>query len=416
MKAKLVVFLLLFNALVLAGDYVFIKWYLENKAAKAQHQATKTELAQWKNKVNTPGAAAQLKVVYKTNQFHWSQIESADYRQYIANLRSVGCPEQTIRDLVLTDVMRLYAQMRGKASVTGKAFKYWETDDKRKLRQKQLEDRDKQLAQIDKDLPAVLRELLGINYERELDKYFIDTGEDMQRLDFLAQGKRGQVLTLRDQFEGQREAVLSESGGEPLSANLIERLKKIDAEQDKALSGLLTPQEKETYDLSTSPTAERLRKELIGFNPSEAEFKEIFQRELAIDQAYAYADPKDAAAQQAKAADLAKVDQDINNLLDPTRVVDYQRAHNEDYRNLYVLAQRFDLPTSTAQSLMDMRQVAEEQKRQLMASSDVSDDKKAEALKAIQGETERTIKEVLGAKGYSEYNLTTSNWIQSLGN
>src|SRR6266446_3510341 len=32
--------------------------------------------------------------------FLWSQIESADYREYIANLRAVGCPEQIIHDII----------------------------------------------------------------------------------------------------------------------------------------------------------------------------------------------------------------------------------------------------------------------------------------------------------------------------
>src|SRR2546426_10293400 len=31
--------------------------------------------------------------------FLWSQIESADYRQYVANLRAIGCPEQIVRDI-----------------------------------------------------------------------------------------------------------------------------------------------------------------------------------------------------------------------------------------------------------------------------------------------------------------------------
>lgn len=40
--------------------------------------------------------------------FHWSQVESADYRTYIANLRAIGCPESTIRDIIVADVRALY--------------------------------------------------------------------------------------------------------------------------------------------------------------------------------------------------------------------------------------------------------------------------------------------------------------------
>jgi len=44
------------------------------------------------------GAAA------KTRAFQWNELESTDYRVYIANLRRIGCPEQTIRDIITADL------------------------------------------------------------------------------------------------------------------------------------------------------------------------------------------------------------------------------------------------------------------------------------------------------------------------
>jgi hypothetical protein len=55
-----------------------------------------------------PGASPTAEL----RPFHWSQIESQDYRTYIANLRGIGCPEQTIRDLVKADLDSLYASRR----------------------------------------------------------------------------------------------------------------------------------------------------------------------------------------------------------------------------------------------------------------------------------------------------------------
>jgi hypothetical protein len=43
------------------------------------------------------------------NPFHWSQLESTNYRIYVANLRRIGCPEPTIRDIITADVHTLYA-------------------------------------------------------------------------------------------------------------------------------------------------------------------------------------------------------------------------------------------------------------------------------------------------------------------
>ncbi len=44
--------------------------------------------------------------------FQWSQLESADYPTYIANLRGIGCPEQTIREILAADVADSFASRR----------------------------------------------------------------------------------------------------------------------------------------------------------------------------------------------------------------------------------------------------------------------------------------------------------------
>ena len=44
--------------------------------------------------------------------FHWGQLESSDYREYIANLRAIGCPEATVRDIIFADVRSYFFQRR----------------------------------------------------------------------------------------------------------------------------------------------------------------------------------------------------------------------------------------------------------------------------------------------------------------
>jgi hypothetical protein len=39
-------------------------------------------------------------------KFDWQSLASPDLRQYIANLRAVECPEETIRDIILAEVNR----------------------------------------------------------------------------------------------------------------------------------------------------------------------------------------------------------------------------------------------------------------------------------------------------------------------
>lgn len=50
--------------------------------------------------------------------FRWSQLEStSDYRIYVKNLRSIGCPEQTLRDIVMGNVDRAFSAERTQLSL-----------------------------------------------------------------------------------------------------------------------------------------------------------------------------------------------------------------------------------------------------------------------------------------------------------
>jgi hypothetical protein len=413
MKTRFVVILCVLNTAVLAAGYFYFSDYWGSQVV-LDRESAQTELAAWKAKAAVASLPAPPAVILQTNAFNWSQLESTDYRQYIANLRAIGCPEVTLRDIIMTDVMRLYAQRRGQYYQNGREFKFWETDEKRTLKQTQLEEREKQLAQIDKELPAVLRELLGINYEREMNKYFVDTDEDNRRLGFLSDDKRSQLMALRDKFEGERERVTYDLQNGALSPGDIEKLRKINEEQDEALSGLLTPEEKEEYQLSMSPTADHLRKELIGFNPTEAEFRDLFQRQQAIDSAYAYEDMSDPAVRAAKAAEEQTMMSEVKTQLGPDRAAALDRAKDPDYQTLSLLTERFDLPAETSQTIVDMRQTAEDEKQQLLANKDIPPERVEAALKAIEAETERAARQTLGDQAFVQYSQG-AGWMTNLG-
>lgn len=67
--------------------------------------------------------------------FRWSRLESQnDYRMYVANLRAIGCPEATIRDIVCGDTARAFAGKRRELGLSGDGNGPWSFQ-----RQKSLE-------------------------------------------------------------------------------------------------------------------------------------------------------------------------------------------------------------------------------------------------------------------------------------
>ena len=55
----------------------------------------------------------------------WSAIESTDLKQYIANLRAAGCPEQIIRDIIVSNVNQDYLK-RAREIWPQQVTEYWQ--------------------------------------------------------------------------------------------------------------------------------------------------------------------------------------------------------------------------------------------------------------------------------------------------
>ena len=58
------------------------------------------------------------KLLVRRQFFSWRDVESTDYPTYIANLRDIGCPEQTIRDIIIADINAMYSRRRALEVVT----------------------------------------------------------------------------------------------------------------------------------------------------------------------------------------------------------------------------------------------------------------------------------------------------------
>lgn len=58
----------------------------------------------------SPAPVAQAEPV-KPAPFRWNQLDAKDYHVYVKNLRSIGCPEPTVRAIVTADVDSVYQIM-----------------------------------------------------------------------------------------------------------------------------------------------------------------------------------------------------------------------------------------------------------------------------------------------------------------
>ena len=72
----------------------------------------------------TAGLVQQAVTNSESKRFTWQSIESSDYKRYAANLRSIGCPEGTLRDILRADVNQLYDEKKKQVRREAPKFEY----------------------------------------------------------------------------------------------------------------------------------------------------------------------------------------------------------------------------------------------------------------------------------------------------
>jgi hypothetical protein len=330
--------------------------------------------------------------------FDWRMVESEDYKAYIANLRAIGCPEETIQDIIRADVKKLF-ESREKAGPK-KEFKFWETGMKSFASLMDPEDiaRRQEVAQ---ERRALLKELLGEDFVEPPQPMFNEAAMVEALLDFLPPEKQNRVIELQQKYAAE---LMKSMGSSPD----MEEMQAVLKEQHAELASFLTPAELEQYQLTLSPLSMIMRMELDGFDPTEDEFREIFRIRFEHE-GNTMGFPGTESAET-----RAKVENDLQALLGQERWTEYKRASDHEFKAIDSVATKHDLGRPTAVQVYDIKGIAQAEARQVRANTQLSPDERAQALNAIRAETESAVKTVLGEAAFNDYQKRGGHWINGL--
>jgi len=368
-----------------------------------------------------------VRKVYPTNflaslgklPISWNAIESTNYRTYIANLRAIDCPAETIRDIILTDVAKLYGRRRAAIRAQAQPYKFWQTGDAWDSGPAMTPVIRQQLQELEKEQRDLVKELLGVDLQTELAKYWDADDEQERMYGFLPQDKRQKVMDLQSKYDELEREVYANSKGVMLDEDQ-EKLKRIQKQKEAELAATLSPEEFEEYELRNSPTATSLRTQMTGFAPTEEEFRKIFRLQKTFDNEFNQAfdstddsqmEVKSRAQQDAQDA----LNAEIKKTLGDQRYNEWVRAQDGDYKALLQVAERFELPKETAGKIYDMKQDAEQQKQKVDANANLTEEQRNKALAAIVRETEKSVAAAMGDKVFKAYQKNNGQWMQNLG-
>jgi hypothetical protein len=354
-----------------------------------------------------------------TNHFHWGQLESEDYKTYIARLRAIGCPEQTIRDLIIADLDKLLAPEIRAAYGRRPELKYWHPEEEEMLNDVNPREVYERERQIDQRKREIIRELVNADLVQERMKTSGQEDYYERRLAFLPDQKRSMVREVLEKFD-EAERIIREKekeGVEEGAVGIVNRvqLKQLRQQRAAEIEHLLTSQEKQQYELWASPVANEVRHATYGMNATEQEFLGILQARKAFEEAWGGRDAEilDAGErdqmQQARAASEAQ----IRAALGDERYAEYRRAQDDDYHLLSALVTRYKLPREKAAEAYSYKSVALSYREQVQNDAHLTLPQKEEALKAIAEESRNAVRGVLGPKAFSHYVRTgQGRWLE----
>jgi hypothetical protein len=365
--------------------------------------------------------ATNLLALLASRQVSWANLESTNYFLYVANLRAFGVPEETIRDIIIADVHKVYSQRRAELRAQAPQPKFWQTGSawEETAESALPAELRAQLRAADQEERDLLQQLLGIDPGPELARFNPAPGADFERkYGFLPPEKRDRLAAALARYDELEQELLSRTKGLLLDED-YDTLRQLAQARESDLAQLLSPEELEEYQLRNSSTAHALRYSLDGFNPSEEEFRKLFHLQKAFDDQFGDTlGPLDEKQMEARALAQQEAQQalaeEVKKALGEERFAEWQRIQDDSYKTLLQVAGRFDLPREAAGQVYDMKRAAERQKEMLEADPNITEEQRQAAVLAIAQETERAVAQALGDKAFMAYRKAAGDWLTEL--
>jgi hypothetical protein len=340
--------------------------------------------------------------------FHWQQIESGDYRQYIANLRAIGCPERLIRDVILADVAELYYSTR-RALIQRPLFPPWTGADQRQASFLANSQQDQALQQ---EQLAVTEQLLGYPWSFQ-GKEMLRDGYAGMLLSHLTTDLSWQVLELFDLYQDQARWVRRRTQGILLAEDRAELAALADGLKSQ-LTAMLTPTQLDELLLRVQwgVTGDQRHFELANLTGTELRQIVHLHRQHVDGIAEVVIEVSTPSAAELHRREL-EFDSDVLALLGPEKLNDLKRAGDDRFHEIVEFTQPLQLPRQTAVAAYEIRVAAEEEARR--ATTDLDPSELHARLETIRETTATALTQLLSPAHMREYLTRSGHWLEELG-
>lgn len=386
---------------LLGMNFALHRLRLAAPAADSERKLTVTTKRLVRNLPPPPAAVAAT----NPPPFHWSALESPDYAVYVANLRTVGCPERTLRDILLPDLEKLYDERKA-ALADGPEDRFWETADVRDARQRQ---RDAKLRELELEKRALIRQLLGADWNfaalKELRSEGFASAILELLLGFTDTAKSDHLFTTHQTFEDDVQAHQAASEGIVLDED-VPRLQALRDRFEAELARVLAPSEVEELRLRLAALEgmEHLSRR-NGVSITGAELREIARLRADTHDMLAKALNLDDELypEELRAKGEAAFAELLRRFLGTERFADVERAKDQLFRELFQSTEKQGVSKAALVQAYETRRVAEAQAREIRADQQLTAEERTALLAALRAQTTQTLARSLGPVGFGAY-------------
>jgi hypothetical protein len=333
----------------------------------------------------------------------WASLKPAELPGLLDRLHAAGFPPAIARALLAEQVRLQFAPRRAALNLKEKERPFWEPgtyDAKTEAAR----------AQILKEQNQALKDLLGS------DAAIDDSAALALRRQFphFSEAKIAALRRAQEVYNEKTEAMFS--SGLITSADLTAGENARRAE----IAKVLTPEELEDYELRVGNIANTLRRQLAVFNPTEQEFRTLYELQRAFDEQYrdpivaGSITPEQRQLIQQRGEAQRQLTEQIKATLGDVRFAEYQRSIDNNYQQTTKLVARLELPPETANQVYVVQQDFQQRLATLQSDRTLAPEDRNAQLAVLAAEAQSKVTSVLGPRGFEAYKQYGGSWLQQL--
>ncbi len=240
------------------------------------------------------------------------------------------------------------------------------------------------------------------------------------RLSFLPDEKRQALQQIQQDYQELINEVNLDAQGFRLPSD-AEKIRFLQEEQKRDLEALMSPEERQAYELRMSPSAQQLRGKMTWVDATEAEYLALFPLQKAFDEKFnndANHDPfveRDQTYWKERHEAEKEIMEQIKSVVGEERYAESLRLQDNDWRQLEAATRRLELPADTPARLYSLRDTAASAVQQITDNPALGTAQKKEALAALAADTREQVRASLGDEGAEAYFKNNGmGWLKEL--